>query len=570
MYVRSIVAPREWASRRRLIEINEFFWSPNIAIDRSGEIHIAYADFQQGQVKLYYVKANAATGKVTTPVLVAEHPVSIIAPALAVDQEGNAHLAWLDGRDEHAEIYYAEIAGLSSSRAIEKRLSSDSTDCGEPQLAVDWEGNVHVVWHSKKGEVTVTPIDYEIFHCKLDKNGRVLVPEKMLFSSDGFYSIKPTIAIDGENLVHITWIDNRNTEIRDFHEVFYRKLDPEGRTISHESVIGRISRLVTVDHAPTPLVDKQGNIAFVFIDRSSGRLFEIYVKKIDKKNMIVFDRVRLATSRVFSKTGLPSTVLDNNDNICVVYADIRSDTAIEEFRKDWLFEAIYGKWRFTPLHLKLRWHIFYSKIDSSGQLVANDKPVERNHYSSSSPTLAVDSRNAIHIVYLEDDREQYRFVHMNDVSDNSFLSLGDMWDLSEKVLQSFALSLALVPFFTVSNALFLLSVALFSMSAWSLRRWMRSVNPVLHSPSVLLALCIVLKYAVLALGYDRLIQFYPGGLSQVVTGAIAVAFLSYGLKAMKAKIESASLYFVLTATWMILDTFYNLCMISAIAIDPIY
>jgi len=569
-YIRSVVTPREWSSGRRLVPINEFFWSPNIAVDLSGAVHIAYADFQQKQVRFYYAKANAATGSVANPVLICECSVSLVAPGLAVDQEGNAHLAWLDGRENSTEIYYAKIAGSPPTRVFERRLSSNSTDCGEPYIAVDFEGNVHVVWHSKKGEVAITPIDHELFYSKIDKDGVIVLPEMMLLPSDGYYSVKPCLTIDRKNVLHLTWIDNRNTEIRDFHEVFYKRLDSEGRTLSNETVVGRIPKVVNVDHAPAALGDKQGNTAFVFVDRSRGRLFEIYAKKIDTQGRVVFDRVRLASSRVFSETGLPSAMPDNDDNICVAYGDVRSDTAVEELRNNWAFETIYGEWRFAPLYLKLRWRIFFSKIDSSGRLVTRDEPVVRNPYSSSSPAIAVDSSNIVHIIYLEDDKGQYRLIHLNSVSDNAFSLLTGISDQSDRILQNLGLSLALVPIFTASNVLFLFLLLLFSIILWSLGHRTKRFCALLHSPSALLALCVMLKYVALASGYEKIVQFYPGGLSQAVTGILAAVIVRHGLKIVKAKIESGGSYVMLAATWMILDTFYNLCLISPIAIEPVY
>jgi len=569
-YVRSVVTPREWSLGRRLIAINEFFWSPKIAVDLSGVVHISYADFQQEQVRFYYARADVATGSVSKPVLICEYSVTPVAPSLAVDQEGNAHIAWLDGRENGTEIYYAKIAGVPPSRVFERKLSSNSTDCGEPCIAVDFEGNVHVVWHGKKGEVAITPLDYELFYSKINRHGIVVIQERMLTLCDGYYSIRPSLTIDRKNVLHLTWIDNKNTEIRDFHEVFYQRLDSECRTLGDETVVGRIPKVVDLDHAPAALVDKQGNIAFVFVDRSRGRLFEIYAKKIDTHGVVLFDRVRLASSRVFSETGLPSAMLDNDDNICVAYGDVRSDTVVEELRNNWAFETVYGGWRFAPLYLKLRWRIFFSRIDSSGRMLVLDRPVVRNPYSSSSPAISVDSSNIVHIIYLEDDREQYRWIHVNSVSDNSFSLLKGISDQSDRIIQNLGLSLVLVPIFTASNVIFLSVLLLFSITLWGLRGRMKRLCAFLQSPSALLASCIILKYLVLALGYEKLVQFYPGGLSQAATGILAAVIVRHGLKVTKAKTESGGSYIVLAAAWMILDTFYNLCLISPIAIEPVY
>lgn len=568
-YIRSVIAPQDWSSGKRLVAINEFFWSPNIAVDPLGTLHIVYADFELEQVRFYYTKVDPATGSVTKPISVGESSVSLVVPSLAADREGNTHLA-LHGRENSTEIYYAKMLGFPPRQVLERKLSSRSVGCGEPSIAVDLQGNVHVVWHSKKGEVTVTPIDYELYYCKLDKNGNVIIPEKMITPADGYYSIKPSLTIDERNILHLTWIDNRNTEIRDFHEVFYTRLDREGRKISNETVVGRIPRLVNIDHTPAALVDRQGNTAFVLVDRSPGRLFEIYAKKIDTTGRVVFDRLRLASSRVFSQTGLPLVTLDSDDDICAVYADIRPNTIIEELHSNSVFEAIYGKWHFAPLYLKLRWHIFYSKINSSGQFLAKDRPLEKNPYSSSSPAIAVDSKGILHVVYLEDDREQYRLVHVSSISEDSSQILNGELGHLEKMLNNLGLSLGLVPIFATSNALFLLLLLLFSILLWALRNWTKSACSLLNSPIVLFASYLVLKYLALASGYGKVIQFYPGGLSQAITGILAAIIVRHGLNITKTKIESLSSYALLAAAWMILDTFYNLCLISPISIDPVY
>jgi len=569
-YVQSVVTPREWSPGRRIIAINEFFWSPNIVVDLSGLVHIAYADFQQKQVRFYYASVDVAAGSVANPVLICEYSVSPVAPSLAVDREGNAHIAWLDGRENGTEIYYAKIAKTLPSRVFEIRLSFNSTDCGEPCIAVDFDGNVHVVWHSKKGGVAITPLDYEVFYSKINKHGIIVLPERMLTPCDGYYSIRPSLSIDRKNVLHLTWIDNKNTEIRDFHEVLYRRLDSEWRTLSNETAVGRIPKIVNVDHAPAALVDKQGNMAFVLVDRLRGRLFEIYAKKIGPQGTVLFDRVRLASSRVFSETGLPSAMLDNDDNICVAYGDVRSDTALEELRSNWAFRTVYGGWRFAPLYLNLRWRIFFSKVDSSGRLLVLDRPVVRNPYSSSSPAISIDSSNIVHIIYLEEDRQRYRWIHVDSVSDNSFLLLRGISDQSDRILQNLGLSLALVPIFAASNVLFLSVLLLFSIILWALRGRTERFCALLYSPSALPASCIILKYVTLALGYEKMVQFYPGGLSQAVTGILAAVIVRHGLKVMKAEIRSGGSYVVLAAAWMILDTFYNLCLISPIAIEPVY
>lgn len=108
-----------WSDRFRVnptIEGNQ--WNPEMAIDSSGRLHIAYYDEQEEHYRPYYRTVNFTGDERDTPVL--SNPIAIASAntsssftrpgeylAIQLDQNGFPHIAWSDGRNDEMDIYYA-------------------------------------------------------------------------------------------------------------------------------------------------------------------------------------------------------------------------------------------------------------------------------------------------------------------------------------------------------------------------------------------------------------------------------------------------------------------------------
>ncbi len=77
-------------------------WSPSIAVDTSGNIHIAWEDYTDysgagTDVDIFYKYWNASTSSwSTTEVVSTESTGKSYNPSLATDAEGNVHISWHD------------------------------------------------------------------------------------------------------------------------------------------------------------------------------------------------------------------------------------------------------------------------------------------------------------------------------------------------------------------------------------------------------------------------------------------------------------------------------------------
>jgi len=84
-------------------------------------------------------------------------------PAIAVDSLGNPHIVWKESTPGNTEIYYRKSTDQGSTWAALERLTWTSGNSGEPAIAVDSVGNIHIVWSDN------TPGNLEIYYKKFSK-----------------------------------------------------------------------------------------------------------------------------------------------------------------------------------------------------------------------------------------------------------------------------------------------------------------------------------------------------------------------------------------------------------------
>lgn len=113
-----------WSNRTRINPLTTGHqWNPDMAIDRSGRLHIVYYSEQEGRYKPYYRTLNF-TGPYRNETIFSEEiaiaqrftPSEFTRPgeyfAIQIDSDNIPHIAWSDGRNNEMDIFYSY--GLTS------------------------------------------------------------------------------------------------------------------------------------------------------------------------------------------------------------------------------------------------------------------------------------------------------------------------------------------------------------------------------------------------------------------------------------------------------------------------
>jgi len=135
---------------------NSFF--PSIAVDRSGNVHIAWYDYTNyggsgTDIDIFYKRWNATTAAwTTTEVVSTESTDNSFFPTIAVDGSGNVYIAWDDytdygGSGADYDIFYKCWNATTAAWATTEVVSTESTDNSWYSIiAVDGSRNVHIAW----------------------------------------------------------------------------------------------------------------------------------------------------------------------------------------------------------------------------------------------------------------------------------------------------------------------------------------------------------------------------------------------------------------------------------------
>jgi type 1 glutamine amidotransferase len=155
------------------------------------------------------------------------------APNLAVDSEDNVHVVWFDNETFSAqgELHYLVMNSEGDTIVPETTEASGfytDVDWGEPEIVVDSHNNAHVFFVTE-GWTGSSYSWRDIWYTMIDgSTGNVLINSTQLTnSSETWKHARPFVDIDSEDKIHIVWHDSR---LKDSgigaEEIFYMEIDP--------------------------------------------------------------------------------------------------------------------------------------------------------------------------------------------------------------------------------------------------------------------------------------------------------------------------------------------------------
>jgi len=214
--------------------------NPSLALDSFGNPHIACFDYSYGNPEILYTRWNGndwvcADGSVYDPPMGNDANVSRNSgrshhPSLALDSTGNPHIAWQDYSYGKSEILYTHWNGsdwLCADGTVydpasgNANVSTNSDSSSNPSIALDSSGNPHIVWQDYNYgnvEILYTHWDGSDWVCA---NRTVYDPARgnANVSRNSSASISPSFTLDSSGNPHIVWGDGNYIK----REIFYTR-----------------------------------------------------------------------------------------------------------------------------------------------------------------------------------------------------------------------------------------------------------------------------------------------------------------------------------------------------------
>jgi len=235
-----------------------------------------------------------------------------------------------------------------------KRLTWTSGYSFGPAIATDSSNALHVVWYDN------TPGHYAIYYKRSSNGGATWSAAQRLTWTSGDSS-SPAIAIDSTKTIHVAWHDTTPG----YAEIYYGRSTDGGITWSP---VKRLTWTSGKSYNPTLAIDSNNKIYLVWEDITPGTV-EIYFRRSTDRGLTwgAVKRITWTSGDSYE----PALSGDSNNIIHVVWKD---DTPGND-------------------------EIYYMKSSDAGSTWSGAKRITWTSGSSSSPAIATDSNNTVHVVW---------------------------------------------------------------------------------------------------------------------------------------------------------------------------
>ena len=179
---------------------------PRIAIDAQGNFIIGYNGLTGSPTAgdIYARRYNSTGIVIGDEILITNANQVQYLDSMAIDSNGNTILAWVDYRNgQDYDIYAARFNSSGVKINGDISVCTAQYDQGGPSVGIDSKDNVIITWHDYRMRTTS-----DIYLQRYDKSWGMLGSEIKV--SNGNFSGHPTLALDSNNSITLTWSDYAN------------------------------------------------------------------------------------------------------------------------------------------------------------------------------------------------------------------------------------------------------------------------------------------------------------------------------------------------------------------------
>ncbi|MEZ4834487.1 MAG: hypothetical protein R2873_21275 [Caldilineaceae bacterium] len=301
---------------------------PSIAIAPDGAPHVVwYGNEPESTSRIYHTRWTPAGW--TTPTLLSTEDDPAATPDIAVDVNGDIHVVWemsIPSDYPKMAIYYRRTTGGGAIWTDTVRLSPVGVHANRPELDLDSGGHPHVVWYNLDDE--------EIYHVQATDDGWSLpenvsntpeTPTTNAFSSQG-----PVIWVDDADQVHVAWMDSVGQTLLD--SVYYARKD--GDSWARTQIMSRPEAVRDMDRGAglnVQIIGHGSNIHLIWHDAAQdGGDFHIY----ESNNRTGIWSSPTILSQGFGSAIRPAGALDAGGRLHFVWSDLQQARQIFYTRVD--------------------------------------------------------------------------------------------------------------------------------------------------------------------------------------------------------------------------------------------
>ncbi|NPD90454.1 MAG: hypothetical protein HGN29_17205 [Asgard group archaeon] len=189
--------------------------APSFAIDSYDQVHVVWKDISGlggSSEEIYYKYRRPGLGWSTTEVISTEGTGFCTLPDIAIDRDDNVHIVWQDASDVgdlgglDYDIFYKMWNITDDTWSTTKVISEESDqNSQQPRIMIDLFQNIHVVWEDYSN-YDGSGLSWDIFYKRWGPLSGWTLAEVVSQESLGF-ALNPSADVDMKGNVHVTWND---------------------------------------------------------------------------------------------------------------------------------------------------------------------------------------------------------------------------------------------------------------------------------------------------------------------------------------------------------------------------
>jgi hypothetical protein len=323
---------------------------PSIAVDNLGTIHVVWEDWRNDQdgrdfsdggvdgvnnADIYYAKSIDggltfnANIKVNTNMDLSLQEL----PSVAVDSNGKIHVVWADWRNDadgrfvsgggidgfnNKDVYYANSTDEGLTWSTGKRINDDLGSTGQGpgfrSIAVDGNNNIHIIWIDRR-----LTLSGDIYYANSTDGGITFSKNKKV-NDVSIASSDPAINTDESNVVYVAWVDDRNDTTKS--DIFFSKSTDGGISFSLNKKINDDDLPLTYQGNPT-IAAHGGFVAIAWSDHRNQNC--IYFANSTDSGDTFSTNTRIDNDILGKSKSTPSLTMNNGGDIFIAWRDKRND-----------------------------------------------------------------------------------------------------------------------------------------------------------------------------------------------------------------------------------------------------
>lgn len=234
-------------------------FAPRIALDSDEAVNVVYGDTTDGVRRVQFIRSEDLGVTFSEPLLLSGSSTGAFEPEIAVDPSDAINVAWADDASGKGVIMFSRSINGGASFSTPAQVSTGEGAATQVHITTDGAGRIHIVYLQQLSEEEI-----QVFYTRSDNQGQTFSAPVNISKKSEAFANKPVVTAFEDSTVYIAF---QNETRRDM-QVYLMRSDDAGLTFSEPRQVSNANNQCGRAHSAAMVVDSEGTLHIVWIDAS--------------------------------------------------------------------------------------------------------------------------------------------------------------------------------------------------------------------------------------------------------------------------------------------------------------